>query len=532
MAVSAESRHGRGRPAFAWAGSNGWSWFPVAVTIVLAAIPLLYVLTGSVDAGASRLAALLFRPYIGRLLIHTAELVVSVTAASVALGIGAAWLVERADLPLRGLWRALLPLPLAIPAFVSSFAWVSIGPAFEGMGGAIFILALAEYPLIYLPASAALRGMDPALDEVAQSLGLSRWAIFWRNTMPQLRPVIANGALLIASHMLVEFGAFAFLRVQTFTTAIYEEFDLEFNSATGVSLAAVLLALCLLLLVLEARMKGSLRRYARVGSGTRRALPPVQLGAWRWLAAAVLSAMVATGVGVPVMTLLYWVVSGHSQAALHDMANATGTTIWLGALGALAATILGTALALSARRNSRTTLARIAARLPFFIHALPGLVVALALVFTALRYADFLYQTTALLMIGYVTLYVPLVQTAVQTPLAQLPRRLEEVARSLGRRPVAVFASVTFPNISAGIGAGAALVFLQVMKELTATLILLPTGLDTLSIEIWQHARDMEYAAAAPYALLLIALSGVPVYLLMRGLYGRSANVSADWVQQ
>ena len=138
------------------------------MTIVLAAIPLLYVLTGSVDAGASRLAALLFRPYIGRLLIHTAELVVSVTAASVALGIGAAWLVERADLPLRGLWRALLPLPLAIPAFVSSFAWVSIGPAFEGMGGAIFILALAEYPLIYLPASAALRGMDPALDEVAQ----------------------------------------------------------------------------------------------------------------------------------------------------------------------------------------------------------------------------------------------------------------------------------------------------------------------------------------------------------------------------
>ena len=370
--------------------------------------------------------------------------------------------------------------------------------------------------------------MDPALDEVAQSLGLSRRAIFWRSTVPQLRPVIANGALLVASQMLVEFGAFAFLRVQTFTTAIYEEFDLEFNSATGVSLAAVLLALCLLL-ALEARMKGSLRRYARVGSGTRRAPPQIRLGVWQLPAAAALLTMVATGVGVPVVTLLYWVTSGRSQAAVGEMATATATTIWL---GALAATVLGTALALSVRRYRGTWLARIAARLPFFIHALPGLVIALALVFVVLRYASFPYQTTTLLTLGYVTLYVSLVQTAVHTPLAQLPVRLEEVARSLGRTPPAVFASVTFPNTSAGIGAGAALVFLQVMKELTATLILLPTGLDTLSIEIWQHARDMEYAAAAPYALLLILLPGVPVYLLMRGLYGRSGALPSDWVQQ
>lgn len=145
--------------------------------------------------------------------------------------------------------------------------------------------------------------------------------------------MIANGALLVASHMLVEFGAFAFLRVQTFTTAIYEEFDLEFNSATGVSLAPVLLALCLLLLALEARMKGSLRRYARVGSGTRRAPPQIRLGVWQLPAAAALLTMVATGVGVPVVTLLYWVTSGRSQAAVGEMATATSTTIWPGALG-------------------------------------------------------------------------------------------------------------------------------------------------------------------------------------------------------
>ncbi|WP_208862115.1 ABC transporter permease [Paraburkholderia caballeronis] len=501
------------------------------MTIVLAAIPLLYVLLGSMDAGVARLRALLFRPYIGMLLMHTAQLAVSVTAGSIVLGIGAAWLVERSDLPMRSMWRTLLPLPLAVPAFVSSFAWVSIGPVFEGIGGAVFILALAEYPLIYLPAAAALRGMDPALDEIAQSLGLSRWEIFWRSTVPQLRPVIANGALLVISHMLVEFGAFAFLRVQTFTTAIYEEFDLEFNSATGVSLAAVLLVLCLLLLAFEARMKDSLRRYARVGTGTRRAAHQIRLRAWRWPAMAVLLTPVATGVGVPVATLLYWVTSGHSRATVGEMVSATGTTVWLGALGALAATALGTALALSVRRYRGAWLARIASRLPFFIHALPGLVIALALVFVALRYADFLYQTTALLVVGYVTLYVPLVQTAVHTPLAQLPERIEEVARSLGHGPLSVFVGITLPNISAGIGAGAALVFLQVMKELTATLILLPTGLDTLSIEIWQHARDMEYAAAAPYALLLIVLSGVPVYLLMRDLYGRDRTISSEWIQ-
>jgi iron(III) transport system permease protein len=509
------------RSLSAWWG--GWAWLPVALTLVLAAIPLLYVAAGSAAAGGRHLAGLLFRPFVGMLLLHTVELVVAVTALSLALGIGCAWVVERSDLPLRGLWRALLPLPLAVPAFVSSFAWVSIGPWFEGMGGAILILALAEYPLIYLPASAALRGMDPALDEVSQSLGLSRWAAFRRTTLPQLRPVVANGALLIASHMLVEFGAFAFLRVQTFTTAIYEEFDLEFNSATAVSLAAVLLVLCLLLLVFEGRMKSRLRPYAKVGSGVRRACVAVPLGTWTWAGIAGLASIIVLGVGVPVGTLLYWAASGRSRAAGADIWTASATTIWLSVLGAMAATVLGTALALGTRRAG-SRLAALTARLPFFIHALPGLVIALALVFFSLRYASVLYQTTALLLAAYVTLYVPLVQMAVQAPLAQLPARLEDVARSLGRGPLKVLASVIFPIVSPGIGAGAALVFLQTMKELTATLILLPTGLDTLSIEIWQHAKNMEYAGAAPFALLLILLSGVPVYFLMRGRYAASAE--------
>jgi iron(III) transport system permease protein len=350
--------------------------------------------------------------------------------------------------------------------------------------------------------------MDPAIEEVAASLGQSPWSIFRRCTLPLLRPVVSNGALLISSHMLVEFGALAFMRVQTFTTAIYEEFDLEFNGASGVTLAALLLVFCLLFLALESRVRKGAGRYARLGSGTRRAAGRVALGAYRWPASLAVAMLIGIGAGVPVLTLAYWLAVGHSQAAIGDLVDATRTTLYLGAIGAILTTLLGVALALAARAN-RGRIAGVAMRLPFFIHALPGLVIALALVFFALHYGHFLYQTTALLMLGYATLYVPLVQIAVGTPL-------EEVARSLGRRQASVFVHVVLPNISVGIGAGAALVFLQITKELTATIILLPTGVDTLSIEVWQHAGDMEYAAAAPFAILLMMISGLPVYLLMR----------------
>ncbi|WP_376717207.1 ABC transporter permease [Halomonas piscis] len=167
-------------------------------------------------------------------------------------------------------------------------------------------------------------------------------------------------------------------------------------------------------------------------------------------------------------------------------------------------------------------LATLAERLPYFIHSLPGLVIGLTLVFFAIRYAYPLYQTVPLLLIGYAMLYLPLAQSSIRSVLVQVPSQLEEVAGSLGKRSLSVFARVTLPLIAPGVGAGLALVFLQVMKELTATLLLRPTGVDTLATRVWVHTASGEYAASAPYAALLILVSGLPVYLLTMRSFTRS----------
>ena len=153
------------------------------------------------------------------------------------LGVGVAWCVERTDLPGRRVWAVLAALPITVPAFVTSYSWVSITPAVQGFAGAAAIVTLAYYPLVYLPVAAVLRGTDPALEESARSLGMGPWRTFFRVTLPQTRLALLGGGLLVAVHLLSEYGAFAMLRFQTFTTAIYDEYRLSFDGAAASMLA-------------------------------------------------------------------------------------------------------------------------------------------------------------------------------------------------------------------------------------------------------------------------------------------------------
>src|SRR5699024_1761562 len=142
-------------------------------------------------------------------------------------------------------------------------------------------------------------------------------------------------------------------------------------------------------------------------------------------------------------------------------------------------------------------------------HSLPGLVIGLTLVFFAIRFTYPLYQTVIVLLVGYAMLYLPLAQSPIRGALEQVPKQVEEIASSLGKSSFVVFLKVTLPLIIPGVGAGLALVFLNIMKELTATLLLRPNGVETLATKIWEHTTSIEYAASAPYAALLILFSGV-----------------------
>ncbi|MEY2457746.1 MAG: iron(III) transport system permease protein, partial [Acidimicrobiaceae bacterium] len=203
-------------------------------------VPVGFVVFVGFDIGWSTLAPLVFRPKVAELLSNTILLVVIGVPLCAALGVGGAWLVERTTLPGRHVWAVILAAPLAMPAFVSSYGWVSAVPSLGGLGGGLLIAVLAYYPLVYLPALATIRGLDPALEESARSLGLSSFGVFWRVVIPQLRLAIAGGALIVSLHLLAEYGAFALIRFDTFTTAIVTQYQSTFAGPAANALGVVL----------------------------------------------------------------------------------------------------------------------------------------------------------------------------------------------------------------------------------------------------------------------------------------------------
>jgi iron(III) transport system permease protein len=496
-----------------------------AAVALLALLPIALVVRQTFSGGWSEAERLLVRPLVGTLLLHTAGLIAVATAATSVLGLAVAWLVERTDLPFRRVWATLAALPITVPAFVTSYSWVTLTPAVEGFWGAVLIVTLAYYPFVYIPVAAVLRRMDPALEDSARALGLGPWRTFLRVTLPQTRPALFGGALIVAIHLLTEYGAFAMLRFRTFTTAIYDEYRLSFDGPAASALASVLIAICLVLLVTELSVRGH-APLVRVGAGTLRPLSRQRLGRWTPLVVLGFAGLLVAALVLPIGTLVYWIVrSPTATVALGSLVSAAATSLGL----ALAAAVLTTLLALplafvSIRRPGR--LATLLERSAYLAYALPGITIALALIIVSIKYVRPLYQTTPLLVLAYALLSMPLALVATRAALAQAPVQLEHVARSLGHRPTKTFVRVTLPLIMPGLGAAAALVFLATMTELTATLLLAPIGTTTLATAFWANTRGLDYAQAAPYALCLIALSAPPAYFLTRKLSSLAGTLS------
>ncbi|MCW2879471.1 MAG: binding-protein-dependent transport system inner rane component [Sphaerisporangium sp.] len=486
----------------------------LCVTVALiAAIPLLFVVGYTVSLGWGAAWRLIVRPRVGELLVNTTELMLGCMILCAVLGTAAAWLVHRTNLPGRGVWHVLLAAPLAVPAFVTSFGWVSVTGAVEGYGGALLIVTLSYYPLVYLPVAATLRGLDPALEETARSLGLGSWAAFARVVLPQLRPAVLGGSLLVGLHLLAEFGALQMLRFPTFTTAIYDQYRSSYDAQAANMLAGVLVACCAVLLLAELRLRGR-RRYARLGSGAARIAPPVRLGLWSAPALLAVLGVVVLALGVPLGSLARWLVVGASTAfPLGTLAQTAGTALGLGLMAALLTTLCAIPVAwLSVRHRGRVS--STLERSTYIGNALPGIVVALALITVSIRFVRPAYQTTGLLLIAYVIMFLPRAVVSVRAAVAQAQPVLDDVAHSLGAGTISRLRRVTLPLMAPGVGAGAALVFLAVVTELTATLLLSPTGTHTLATQFWSEVRDVDYGAAAPYAALMVLISAPATYLL------------------
>ncbi len=486
-----------------------------AAVAALALVPVGYITGYVVTLGPGEAWQMLARPRVGELLRNTLALLVGVVALSVALGVACAWVVERTDLVWRPLWHVLFCAPLAVPAFVNSYGWVSTTHAVQSYPGAVLVVSLSYFPLVYLPVVAMLRTLDPALEEIAFSLGRSRLSTFVTVVLRGARPAVLGGALLVGLHVLAEFGALQMLRFPTFTTAIYDQYRSAFNSAPANVLAGVLVLGCLLLLLAELRLRGD-ARLSRVGAGAARPVATVRLGRRVPQVLVGVVALVVLSLGVPLASLVRWLVVGSSTAfPVDELASAAATTAGL-ALGAAAlATVLATPVAwLAVRRRGRVS--DLIERCAFAAHALPGIVVALSLVAVSIRVVQPLYQTLPLLLLGYSILFMPRALVSIRASLEHAQPVLEDVASSLGLSRVAALRRVTLPLVRSGLGSGAALVFLAVSTELTATLLLAPIGTTTLATEFWSNSSSVRYGAAAPYALLLVLVSVPATYLLGR----------------
>jgi iron(III) transport system permease protein len=486
----------------------------------LVVLPIAVTATNAAEVGWQAAVALLWRPLVGELLLNTLLLIACVTLSCGVIGTLAAWLVERTDLPGRRLWAILVVVPLAIPAFITSYAWLSLSSAFETFGGALLVVTISYYPLVYLPVAAALREMDPALEETARALGNNANAVFLRVVLPQLRPALLGGMLLVALNTLVEFGAFALLRFRTFTTAIYAAYQAGFSGAEPALLAMILIVLCIVCLIAEYFVRGK-ARYGRLARGTRRNAACYGLGRWRIVAPLGFVALGIITLAVPLGMITYWLTQSNDAATtvaastLTALVQAAWSSVRLGAGGAALTMLLALPLGVLATRHDGWLIILLE-RCAYLAQGVPGIVVALALVSLTVHSIRPLYQSTFLLLIAYAIVFLPLALVSVRSALIQAQRGLEEAGRSLGLNWFAVLLRVTLPLAAPGLGAAAAMVFISVVTELTATLLLAPIGTQTLATQVWADTSTVAFAAAAPFAAVMAGMSMLASWLLAR----------------
>jgi iron(III) transport system permease protein len=508
-----------------WVLSGSSGLIVAAVTL-----PLAYVVLRAFQGGIGRYVEVVATERMAGLLWRTSILIGGTLVVAVSVALTGAWLVVRTDLKWRRFWATMLALPLVFPSYVAAFALIAVfGPTgplqsvveplgvqrlpamVYGYSGALIVLSFFTYPYIYLLLVPAWRALDPSLEESSRTLGAGPFRTWRRVVLPQLRSPLFAGGLLVALYVVSDFGAVSLVRYNTLTLSVFHAYRSLFDRSIAAATATVLIAVAILLVVLQARAQRGVRPVRR---GLARPAPRVALGRAQVPAQFGLALFVMGTVGIPGAVVVGWGLRALAVGnPLGTLGAALSHSLQVSLLAALTASILALPVAFWSVRFP-TRVSRTAERLCYSGYALPGLVVALALVFFATRHAGFLYQTLALLVLAYVLRFLPEALSATRSALSDVAPDFEEAARVLGHSRWSAWHRVTLPMIAPGIAAGAGLVFLTTMKELPATMILRPTGFETLATRIWAAADEGIYSEAALPALSLLLVSVLPVWWL------------------
>ncbi len=505
---------------------------PSLLVTALVLLPLVYLVfrAAQADEGVVRLV---FRRRTFDLVVDTALLAGAVSMTAALIAVPLAWLTLRADLPGSRIFSAVSILPLVIPSYVGAIAYVAaLGPrgdlqgwlerwfgiesipSMYGFFGAWLILSLFTYPYVYLTVSAALAGLDPAIEDAARGLGRSSLATFLTITLPMLRPSILAGMLLAALYAVSDFGVVTLLRYDSLTRAIYVQYRASFDRSYAAALSLVLIFFALSLLFAEMKLRGGSRQ-SRLGPGVARKPRRLDLGRWRYPALGYVLVVLGLSLVLPIAVLSNWLVRAWRRGDdFGQLGSATWNTLMLGVLGAMLATALALPVAVLAVRY-RGRLSMAIERLTYVGYGLPGLAIGLAFVFIGANYLPRFYQTVPLLLIAYLVRFIPQAVGAIRASLLQIDPALEDAARGLGESSRGSLRRVTVPLAFPGIGAGALLIFLTVVKELPMTLLLRPTGMETLATEVWTASNTSAFGRAAAPAMAMMLVSVIPALLLL-----------------
>jgi iron(III) transport system permease protein len=506
-----------------------WLWVLAVAAVTPSIVPLALLAWAALSGGATTGGIPVERLF--GLLGSTGMLVVSVTGATMLLGVTTAWLTTRTNLPGKRAWSTLVTLPMVIPSYVGALALLgasgnggvlsalttAVGlpalPTFRGFWAAWAALTLWNFPFVHLLASPALRRMNPALEEVARSLGATRWRTFRTIVLPQLRPAMAASSLLVALYTISDFGAVSLLRYETFTRAIYAQFRGRIDITPALFLSGVLMIVALGVVLVERRVRGRLSYHAERPPRPARVvtLSPLQ----RTLARAVLGGTVVCSLLLPAGVLVSWTARGLTFGLpIGSVLAETGRAAMVGGAAAVVTVAAAIPLAVLTVRH-RSAAAGWLESISWSTYSLPHLAVGLAFLVFALRLLPVAYQGLPLLVMAYTAVFLPQALGATQSALRQVGRQLEEASRGLGHSAASTLRRIVIPLIAPGLATGGALVFLTTMKELPVTLMLRPTGFETLAVRIWSSASEGLYTRASAAALVLIAVSALPLYLLV-----------------
>lgn len=485
--------------------------YPLAAIIAVAALaPILVLCALAQDAGT---------PFSARnleILLNSLMLMGLTAAGSIVIGVPLALVTAYVQLPVKRFWLISLAAPLALPSYIGAFAmYAAFGPGGEienltglatprvdGLFGAALVMTLYTYPFVLLTTRASLLSVDASLVNASRMLGLTLWQSLFRVVLPRIGSGVAAGALLAALYALSDFGTPAIMGVDTFTRMIFIEYN-AFGLSQAAMLSLQLMVVVALVLFMESRVTST------------RDKPGHSLVLWPrlWHSALIFvgcSPIVLLSIGLPLVLFTVWLVRDGAGDFDPMLAWNSGLASLLAALVAMLLALPVAHAALAGRAG------RFMERVTYLGFGLPGIVLGTALVYVGLQ-LGWLYQTLALLVLAYVIRFLPLAVGAIRSASEQLDTRMVQAARTLGASESEAFRRVTLPLTLRGILAGGALVFLEAMRELPATLLLGPTGFETLATYLWRVYEAGYFGHAAVPGLMLVVISGLGLALILTG---------------